>query len=110
MPSWKKIITSGSDASLSSISVDGTITANSFSGDGSGLTNLNIIKILFILSITININVSEAFEIDGDDYMPVDTSTKYVIDRRWQVDSNGDIMPRNVMMFTSGSTVSYLED
>ena len=50
------------------------------------------------------------WEIDGDDYMPVDTSTKYVIDRRWQVDSNGDIMPRNVMMFTSGSTVSYLED
>jgi len=104
MPSWKKIITSGSDASLSSISVDGTITANSFSGDGSGLTGVGSD------ALTFNINVSEAFEIDGDDYMPVDTSTKYVIDRRWQVDSNGDIMPRNVMMFTSGSTVSYLED
>ena len=104
MPSWKKIITSGSDASLSSISVDGTITANSFSGDGSCLTGVGSD------ALTFNINVSEAFEIDGDDYMPVDTSTKYVIDRRWQVDSNGDIMPRNVMMFTSGSTVSYLED
>ena len=104
MPSWKKIITSGSDASLSSLTVDGTITANSYSGDGSGLTGVGSD------ALTFNINVSEAFEIDGDDYMPVDTSTKYVIDRRWEVDSNGDFMPRNVMMFTSASTVSYLED
>ena len=105
MPSWKKIITSGSNASLSSISVDGAVTANSFSGDGSGLTGVGSD------ALTFNINVSEAFEIDSnDDYMPVDTSTQYVIDRRWQVDSNGDVMPRNVMMFTSGSTVSYLED
>ena len=51
MPSWKKIITSGSDASLSSISVDGTITANSFSGDGSGLTGVGSD------ALTFNINV-----------------------------------------------------
>ena len=37
MPSWKKIIVSGSEASLSSLSVDGTVTANAFSGDGSNL-------------------------------------------------------------------------
>ena len=104
MPSWKKIIVSGSDASLSSLSVDGTVTANTFSGDGSSLTSVVPDALSF------NKNLSEAFEIDGDDYVIADTTTKYIVDRRWEVDSNGDIMPRNVMMFTSGSTVSYLED
>jgi hypothetical protein len=104
MPSWKKIIVSGSDASLSSLSVDGTVTANSFSGDGSNLTNVGM------NASTFNQNLSEAFEIDGDDYVLADTTAKYIVDRRWEVDSNGDVMPRNVMLFTSGSTVSYLED
>ena len=104
MPSWKKIIVSGSDASLSSLSVDGTVTANSFSGDGSDLTSVVPDALSF------NKNLSEAFEIDGDDYVLVDTTTKYVVDRRWEVDSNGDVMPRNVMLFSSGSTVTYLED
>lgn len=104
MPSWKKIIVSGSDASLSSLDVDGVVTATSFTGDGSSLTNVGMD------ALTFNQNLSEAFEIDGDDYVLTDTTTKYVVDRRWEVDSNGDVMPRNVMLFTSGSTVSYLED
>ena len=104
MPSWKKVIVSGSEASLSSLSVDGTVTANSFAGDGSALTGV------CMDALTFNKNLSEAFEIDGDDYVLVDTTTKFVVDRRWEVDSNGDVMPRNVMLFTSGSTVSYLED
>ena len=49
MPTWKRLIVSGSDASLNSLNVTGTITANSvsgsfsgsYSGDGSGLTNVN---------------------------------------------------------------------
>ena len=104
MPSWKKVIVSGSEASLSSLSVDGTVTANSFAGDGSALTGVGMD------ALTFNKNLSEAFEIDGDDYVLVDTTTKYVVDRRWEVDSNGDVMPRNVMLFSSGSTVTYLED
>jgi len=104
MPSWKKVIVSGSEASLSSLSVVGTVTANSFCGDGSILTSVVPDALSF------NQNLSEAFEIDGDDYVLVDTTAKYVVDRRWEVDSNGDVMPRNVMLFTSGSTVSYLED
>ena len=56
MPSWKKIIVSGSDASLSSLNVDGAITASSFSGDGSGLTGVGMD------ALTFNKNLSEAFE------------------------------------------------
>ena len=41
MPNWKKVITSGSDASLNTVTANGTITANAFSGDGSSLTGMN---------------------------------------------------------------------
>ena len=41
MPNWKKIILSGSAASLSNISVDNAITASAFIGDGSALTNIS---------------------------------------------------------------------
>jgi hypothetical protein len=44
MPSWKKIIISGSDASLNSLYVENSVTASAFSGsfygDGSGLTGI----------------------------------------------------------------------
>jgi hypothetical protein len=40
MAEWKKIIVSGSSAELSALNVDGTVTANAFSGDGSNLTNV----------------------------------------------------------------------
>jgi hypothetical protein len=44
MPNWKKIITSGSDASFNSIHIDGAVTASvisgSFIGDGSGLSGV----------------------------------------------------------------------
>ena len=44
MPSWKKVITSGSDASLNSLNVTTSVTASSYTGsffgDGSGLTGL----------------------------------------------------------------------
>ena len=41
MPNWKKLIVSGSDASLNSLNVNNAITAASFTGDGSGLTNIS---------------------------------------------------------------------
>ena len=44
MPSWRKVITSGSDASLNSLNVTTDVTASAFTGsffgDGSGLTGL----------------------------------------------------------------------
>jgi hypothetical protein len=49
MPNWKKIIVSGSDATLSSLIVTNEVTASSytgsfsgsFSGDGRNLTNID---------------------------------------------------------------------
>lgn len=45
MPNWKKLITSGSDASLASLVVTNAVSASAFSGsffgDGSGLTGLS---------------------------------------------------------------------
>jgi|SaaInl47_10m_RNA_FD_contig_61_1009214_length_1533_multi_2_in_0_out_0_2 hypothetical protein len=41
MPNWKKLIVSGSSANLNDLTVTTTVTAASFLGDGSGLTNLN---------------------------------------------------------------------
>jgi hypothetical protein len=40
MPNWKKLIVSGSDASLNNLTVNNTVTATAFSGDGSALTNI----------------------------------------------------------------------
>ena len=37
---WKKIIVSGSQAELNQITVDNTVTANSFSGGGAGITGV----------------------------------------------------------------------
>ena len=46
MPNWKKVIVSGSEASLLNLIVDNNVTASfftgSFKGDGSELTNLNL--------------------------------------------------------------------
>ena len=41
MPNWKKLIVSGSDASLNTLTVNNAVTAGSFVGDGSGLTNVS---------------------------------------------------------------------
>lgn len=44
MPSWRKVITSGSDASLNSLTVTTSVTASSYTGsffgDGAGLTGI----------------------------------------------------------------------
>ena len=42
MPNWKKLVVSGSNASLNNLIVQNAITASYFVGNGSGLTNLNV--------------------------------------------------------------------
>ena len=106
MPSWKKIVVSGSSAQLNSLNVDNAVTASGFKGDGSGLTNVssNVSPLVF------NQSVSEAFEFDSNsDFMPVNTEDKYVVDPFYEVDSNGDIMPRTRELWTLGWG-EYIED
>lgn len=54
MPNWKKLVVSGSDASLNNLIVNNAVTASVFSGDGSGLTNLNV-------TVTEQATVSDTF-------------------------------------------------
>lgn len=112
MPSWKKIIVSGSQASLSSLSVDGTVTANSFTGDGSGLSGVTST----VSPLQFNTLVSDGFDFDDNgDFQPVDSEANYIIDPSWEVDSNGDYSPRNRTLFGLVSSSMehwphYLED
>lgn len=41
MPNWKKLIVSGSSATLSNLDVKNAVTASFFKGDGSALTNIS---------------------------------------------------------------------
>jgi hypothetical protein len=42
MPNWKKLVVSGSDASLNSLNVQNAITASYFVGDGSSISNITL--------------------------------------------------------------------
>ena len=97
MPSWKKLVVSGSAAELSSLNVDGAVTGSGFKGDGSGLTNVTAT----VSPVAFNQNLSEAFELDSnDDFMPVNSEDKYIIDPVWETDSNGDFTPRTSELWT----------
>ena len=61
MPNWKKLIVSGSEATLSSLTVTNHVTASSytgsfsgsFQGDGSGLTDINASAVGYSNNITL---------------------------------------------------------
>lgn len=58
MPNWKKVIVSGSDASLNSLEVNhasGSFSG-SFQGDGSGITGINASAVGFTNEITLSAN------------------------------------------------------
>jgi hypothetical protein len=50
MPNWKKLIVSGSDASLNSLNVTTFISASSFNGSGAGLTDIDTIDKVFYVA------------------------------------------------------------
>ena len=54
MPNWKKLIVSGSDASLNNITVNNAVTASYFVGDGSALTNISA-------EVTEQVTISDSF-------------------------------------------------
>ena len=47
---WKKIIVSGSTAALGTLTVDNSVTANSFAGDGANITNIGFDNIVNVPS------------------------------------------------------------
>ena len=60
MPNWKKLIVSGSDATLNSLSVthaSGSFSG-SFQGDGSGITGLNVSSVGYSNNITLSTDYS----------------------------------------------------
>ncbi len=65
MPNWKKLIASGSDASLNSLNVKGTITANAFSGNFQGSIANNLVS-ANQLNVTGNGTTSQYLRSDGD--------------------------------------------
>ena len=65
MPNWKKLIASGSDASLNSLNVKETITANAFSGNFQGSIANNLVS-ANQLNVTGNGTTSQYLRSDGD--------------------------------------------
>lgn len=64
MPNWKKLIVSGSDASLSNLNVANAVTASFFKGDGSALTgNFYSQAISNVTSVNIDHNLDEEYPI-----------------------------------------------
>lgn len=45
MPNWRKLLVSGSDASLANLNVQNSVTASFFVGDGSNLSNINVSEV-----------------------------------------------------------------
>jgi hypothetical protein len=122
MPSWKKVLVSGSSAQLNEVTASG-----GFSGDGSGLSGVTadtaniavleegssltsqVSSLDFVGSsvtaaasgnaITVTVSgtsgnaLDDAWDRDdNDDIMP--STSNQVVDVHWALDSNNDIMPR----------------
>lgn len=101
MPSWRKLITSGSDAYLNSLNVATNVTASfftgSFVGDGSGLTNLNIFPYTGSAEITGSLAVIgpvEATTVQADVFIGN------------QVLAGDTVIPSNTNGFTAGEEIS----
>ena len=87
MPNWKKLIVSGSDASLNNLIVNNAVTASAFVGDGSGLTNITaqvaeqatvVDNFTSVTSTTVNHNFGTknvlVFVYDGNDQQIIPSS------------------------------------
>lgn len=83
MPNWKKLIVSGSDAALSSLTVTNEVTASSytgsfsgsFSGDGSNLTNVNAFPFTGSAGILGDLTLNSL----GNDYVDNDYIEDYIV-------------------------------
>jgi hypothetical protein len=83
MPNWKKLIVSGSDAALSSLTVTNEVTASSytgsfsgsFNGDGSGLTGIDPFPYTGSADILGELNLRS----QGNDYVDNDYINDYIV-------------------------------
>ena len=101
MPNWKKIITSGSSASLANIFVDNAVTASYFKGDGSALTNVTT-------EIAETATVSDTFTSVTEKVVTHSFNTKNVIVTVYN-DSDEQIIPSTVVT-TDVNTVTVTFD
>jgi hypothetical protein len=108
MPSWKKVLISGSDASLSSLYVTNDVTASIFSGsfvgDGSGLTNITF-------DIGEEASYSEAFTNQSSITVNHFLAVQYPLVQVYESGSNEQIIPLTVKVLDSSSIqVSFTEN
>jgi len=125
MPNWKKVIISGSDASVSSLSTSGTISnasavgashitgsfTGSYQGDGSNLTGIAAGGIFTatgsIQSTTNTIQVTGSLSVDGTiqeagytipglvEKMVVDSSSTSILDFTTITNNDGELLVAN---------------
>lgn len=62
MPNWKKVVLSGSNANLASLTVDGTVSA-SYIGNGSGLTSVSASRLDGTFMLTPSASITQ--EVSG---------------------------------------------
>lgn len=101
MPNWKKLITSGSAASLSNLYVQNAVTASYFVGDGSALTGVTT-------DIAETATVSDTFTSDTEKIIVHNFGTKNVIVTVYN-DSDEQILPSSIVT-TDINTVTVTLD
>jgi len=123
MPNWKKVITSGSAASLSSLNVANAITASGFSGDGSNITNISVAELATVSDSFTNVtNVTSTHNFGTKDVMvsvynssdemiipgTITTNLNTVV-ATFDIATTGRIVVAKGGHIVSGSTLTYRE-
>jgi hypothetical protein len=123
MPNWKKVILSGSAASLSSLNVANAITASGFSGDGSNITNISVAELATVSDSFTNVtNVTSTHNFGTKDVMvsvynssdemiipgSITTNLNTVV-ATFDIATTGRIVVAKGGHIVSGSTLTYRE-
>jgi hypothetical protein len=124
MPNWKKVITGGSAASLSSLNVTNAITASGFSGDGSNITNISVAELATVSdSFTNATSVTSTHNFGTKDVMvsvynnsdemiipgSITTNLNTVV-TAFDVATTGRVVVAKGGHIVSGSTLTYREN
>lgn len=109
---WKKIIVSGSQAELNQLTVDNTVTANSFTGGGAGITGVvhNSGEIASDISgsfTALSGSIASRFEALSTSYTDLENIPSGIISSSAQIDSLFDI---DGLVSSSAQVVSNLNN